>query len=46
MNNIGLCADKELQKIRNTDIREEIDIKSRWTKWIHKDKNIGRSTNY
>lgn len=46
-NNIGLHADKELQKIRNTDIREGIDIKSeidkastqRW-KYRH------RSTNY
>lgn len=27
-NNIGLHADKELQKIRNTDIREGIDIKT------------------
>lgn len=26
MNNIGLRADKELQKIRDTDIGEEIDI--------------------
>lgn len=28
VNNIGLHADKELQKIRNTDIREAIDIKT------------------
>lgn len=28
VNNIGLHADKELQKIRNTDIREGIDIKT------------------
>lgn len=32
MNNIGLCVDKELQKIRNTDIREEININTEMDK--------------